>query len=81
MLLNSENIGQHVLMRHKSNGEIYTGLIVDGDFKYAIIKMDEEAGFLINNPEREIDSRYDGDWIFVEVKPDISVADNGRFQH
>ena len=81
MLLNAEHIGQHVLMKNKQNGEVYIGLIVDGDFKYAIIEMEPSAEFLIDNPEREIDTRYDEDWIFVEVKKDVSFDDSSRLQH
>lgn len=81
MLLNAEHVGQHVLMKHKVGGEIFTGLIVDGDERYAVIKMEKAAGYFIKDEFCEIDTRYDEDWIFVEIKKDVSVSDNGIYQH
>lgn len=81
MVLNSEHIGNYVLVKHKESTIIFIGVVVDGDFNHAIIKLEDVATEYIEDKFNEIDTRYDLDvWELVRMLQGLP-GDSGRYHH
>ncbi len=69
-------------MKYLPTKEYHSGMIVDGCYSFAVVKMDDSAKVFINNSELEIDTRYDKNWEFVKVvEDDKTFRFYGKTQH